>query len=443
MNEKKTTAKEIVFRQWFASKYGHTFVNHNEYELPDTIANLDRAYQRDLGVKMPVSFNFSMDKLRIIRDEIKISGTFDLFLDQLNAGLDIPTFPMECRQMQLGEDIRAAQVDGDARITEPFGKEVTLDIRSIDDIDFPSFKLYGTGGAIDRLMSDFTDDGGLYGGTVTVVTGESGVGKSTLLIDLLAKMKDNHDRKTLAEIEKAAESRKLTGELRERFVSFHMKRMEFRPLYISSEMTRNDVYFFKKKMPQICCLPVMFVSDYLKGGLKEAIMKVFDMRSDVILLDSYQDLVEKLKDINGWKGTFAENFLINLMVEAAEKRGVAILAIQHLTKNGQYVGRTFLKHTTTAMMHLCFDENKKRFIMFSKNRRGGSMMHVPLYFSMEKSTGSIVYDEAALDSMLRSMEISEKDVTDKKELNGRFNSLFGSIVDMVEKQRQAIEEETE
>jgi len=100
-----------------------------------------------------------------------------------------------------------------------------------------------------------------------------------------------------------------------------------------------------------------------------------------------------MKDTLQWSQTFAQNYLINLMIEAAEKRGVAILAIQHQTKGGTYVGSTFLKHTTTAMLEMRFDSLGKRYAEFSKNRRGGSVQNKPVYFNLDKETKQVTFDE--------------------------------------------------
>ena len=417
----KVTSKEATFRQWFASKYGNVFENHTQFNLPNTIADLDRQYQQDMGSRVPVSFNFSMNKLRIIMDEIRTDGTFELYLDEYNAGLIIPEESVDASVTNIQPGSQ-----GELKIATP--KAVEFIVERIDDMEFPDYKLHRTGTVIDKIMSDHTDDGGLYGGTVTIVTGESGVGKSTLIIDYLAKVED-YTKAENAPLIKARVAERLADKrfdgkserLLERYVRYLDFTNDLRVLYVSTEMTKNDIYFYKAKMPKIGRIPTLLAMNYLKGGLKEVIQQAFETKYDIILLDSYQDLVEKLKDVMSWKSTYAENFLINLMVESAEKRGTAIFAIQHLTKGGEYVGRTFLKHTTTAMLELRF-EGSRRYAEFSKNRRGGSVTHKPLFFTLQNN--EVHYDEAAYTMGINAEDTAEVESDRLKKLDNKFEEVF-------------------
>jgi predicted ATP-dependent serine protease len=142
------------------------------------------------------------------------------------------------------------------------------------------------------------------------------------------------------------------------------------------------------------------------------------------VLDSYQDVLVKLKEVHNWKSTYAEGWLTNIMVEAAEISGVAIMAIQHMTKGGTYVGSTYLKHATTSMMEIRFDSHGGRYLMFSKNRRGGSTVNKPLYYDLAKD-GSVVYDEQRFVDAQEAREFSNNEASRQQELNRAFESMFG------------------
>jgi predicted ATP-dependent serine protease len=231
----------------------------------------------------------------------------------------------------------------------------------VANMNFPPFSKWTTGETIDKIMSDHDDEGGVFSGTANIVIGESGVGKSTILLDLLAKIK--------------------------------RKNPEARILYISSEMTQNDLYFYWQKMPLISSIPTILVMNYLQGRFDKTLEKAINGEYDICVIDSHQDIIVKLKDVLGWKSTRAETWLTNLIIEAADKKGKTIFAIQHMTKGGEYVGSTYLKHATTSMMEIKFDEAKRRYVEFSKNRRGGSVTNKRLYYSLVG--GEVVWDEAA------------------------------------------------
>ena len=265
-------------------------------------------------------------------------------------------------------------------------------IINVEDMEFPSFGLFPAGKKIDDLFSDHEEGGGLYGGTVNIVIGESGVGKSTVMLDLLASIVDQNP--------------------------------EAKILYISSEMTRNDIMFYYRKTPAIGKVPTLLLMDYVKNGqLAQVLEKSFNGEHDVILLDSYQDVLVKLKEVHGWKSTKAESWLTNMMIDAAEKCGNAVLAIQHMTKGGQYVGSTYLKHATTAMLEIRFDLTGQRYIEFSKNRRGGSGTGKRLYYKLDE-TGAVVYDTARFNETEEMRNFENVETLRQQDLTAQFENIF-------------------
>ena len=309
-------------------------------------------------------------------------------------------FEVDCPDISYGclnSTMKKIVEEGHSEVTQSFkadsvvAEPVKAEVIAIKDMEFPNFSLHKTGKKIDDLLSDHEEGGGLYGGTVNIVIGESGVGKSTLLLDMLASVqKQNPDSKIL---------------------------------YISSEMTRNDILFYYKKTPSIADVPTLLLMDYVKTGqLDQVLMQTFTDDYDIILLDSYQDVLIKLKEVQKWKSTFAESWLTNVMIDSAEKSGCAILAIQHMTKGGQYVGSTYLKHATTSMMEILFDEAGLRYVEFSKNRRGGSQVGKRLYFSLKD--GEVVFDKDRFEETAELREIENAESVRQVDLSKKFEDIF-------------------
>jgi predicted ATP-dependent serine protease len=196
-------------------------------------------------------------------------------------------------------------------------------------------------------------------------------------------------------------------------------------LYISSEMTRNDLYFYFQKTPIIANVPTLLVMDYVAGRFDQVLEETMNGDYDVILIDSHQDIIVKLADILGWKSTKAQTWLTNLIIDAADRHGKTIFAIQHMTKGGQYVGSTYLKHATTSMMEIKFDDAGRRYVEFSKNRRGGSLVNKRLYYSLEN--GEVVWDETAWTQEHEASKLASAEKARKQELESRFNDLFLSV----------------
>jgi predicted ATP-dependent serine protease len=162
----------------------------------------------------------------------------------------------------------------------------------------------------------------------------------------------------------------------------------------------------------------------VKGGqLAPVLEKSFNGEYDIVLLDSYQDVLVKLKEVHGWKSTKAESWLTNMMIDAAEKNGCAVLAIQHMTKGGQYVGSTYLKHATTAMLEIRFDLSGQRYIEFSKNRRGGSGTGKRLYYRLDEE-GQVVYDTQRFEETEEMRSIENTETLRQQDLSSRFEQVF-------------------
>jgi hypothetical protein len=65
----------------------------------------------------------------------------------------------------------------------------------------------------------------------------------------------------------------------------------------------------------------------------------------------------------------------------------------------------------------------KRYVEFSKNRRGGSGVNKRLYYSLDK-TGSVVYDTARFKETEEIKEIENTEVIRKDDLSKKFEEVF-------------------
>ena len=177
---KKVNNKEIVLRQWFAARYGNSFADFAGWRLPKGIADLMREYGRD-NPNMPVSFNFGMYKLHEMEIEVRTAGSFRLF-DEVTT-TEYLTNPPEFATIDNNTGSPAIQHVVAAPV------QVTLNVQRMENMEFPTFNDFPTGTVFDRICSDDDKLTGFMSGMVVICTGESGVGKSTLIIDVLSKIK--------------------------------------------------------------------------------------------------------------------------------------------------------------------------------------------------------------------------------------------------------------
>jgi predicted ATP-dependent serine protease len=198
-----------------------------------------------------------------------------------------------------------------------------------------------TGKFIDKVTSKKE---GTMPATITVVVGEPGSGKTTLLVDKLASIEENNPDK--------------------------------RCLYISSEMNPIDNRELAEELPQLMDIEGFYLGDYDEP--KEALEDILMEGRDYVIMDSFMDVKDKIKDSDGCKmsATAVETWLIKLLVNHTKgqndlEKYTAFDVIQHITKGGTYAGSTKLKHNTTAMMFVRIDQQtNERYLVYTKNRRG-------------------------------------------------------------------------
>jgi len=326
----------------------------------------------------------------------------------LGEGISYSLFNGVIKKMRAAGQGAPALPSAEPTVATVQPKDFELEVVEIGSMDFPDFKCHKTGTMLDQLFSDHEAEGGIYGGTANIIIGESGVGKSTVTLDILAKIKRNNP--------------------------------ETKVLYISSEMTRNDLFFYYKKMPIIADVPTVLLMDYIQTGFVKAIEKAICGEHDVILIDSHQDIIVKLKDVLGWKSTYAEAWLTNLVIKAADKMGKTIFCIQHMTKGGTYVGSTYLKHATTAMMEIKFGPGGRRYLEFTKNRRGGSLVNKPLFYSLVD--GEVQYDAETWNQSLRAEEVAHTEEARREQLEHEFDELFLRATVQTETVAEPVESDT-
>jgi predicted ATP-dependent serine protease len=275
-----------------------------------------------------------------------------------------------------------------------------IELVKIADLNYDDriFVPMKTGKAIDYM---FSSEGGIYPATNYMVIGDPGIGKSTQTLDLLAN------------ITKTDPNRKV--------------------LFISGEMNQIDMYGYVKRYPSFGQIPTLFLCDYIDDDPKIILEETLKQGWDVILIDSFIEVQESVQASSGMNRTAAEKWLIDLMVQQnkgnnADNRFTSFLAIQQVTKGGNFVGSNKLKHNTTGMIELRFSSefSGDRFAKVTKNRRG--FKHEKIYFSLDNPF-EVEYDQKRLE---RDEEIRKRLQLEKESLlseEEKFNKIFGITTD--------------
>ena len=256
------------------------------------------------------------------------------------------------------------------------------------------FEAHKTNTPLDGL---FSIDGGVPKATNWMIVGDPGVGKSTVTLDIIANAK-----KTGSKV-----------------------------LFISAEMNQVDLYLYVKRYPKFGELDIFFPQEIEDNEDPKAILEeILNEGYDIVLIDSFVELQETIRESGRMTRNSSEKYLLDLMYKHnlganTPKCFTSFLNIQQVNKGGTFVGSMKLKHMTTGMMEIRFvDENSQdeRYVTFTKNRRG----HVgkQMYFDLA-AAGNVVYDTERFQKAegLKQLKKAEQEKIKKSGL--QFNVLFG------------------
>jgi len=172
--------------------------------------------------------------------------------------------------------------------------------------------------------------GGIVSGEVILLGGEPGIGKSTLLLE-------------------AAD--KLAGEKK--------------VLYVSAEESINQINLRAKRL-EIKNNNLFIVNeDNLEG-----ILPLFDKGFDCIIIDSIQ--VVHIASLNSAKGSLLQvRESANILTETAKKKGIPVIIVGHVTKDGAIAGPKVLEHIVDCVIYFEGEKNSSyRVLRAVKNRFG-------------------------------------------------------------------------
>jgi DNA repair protein RadA/Sms len=178
---------------------------------------------------------------------------------------------------------------------------------------------------VDRVLG-----GGLVPGSVTLVGGEPGIGKSTLLLQLAGSV--------------AAAGQKA--------------------LYVSGEESASQV------RGRAARLDAIHDDLWLVGEtvLPHVLSHLDEVKPDVVVIDSVQTMVNP--ELTSAPGSVAQvRECAHALVQEAKRRGIALLLVGHVTKEGTLAGPRVLEHVVDTVLE--FDGDRQhglRLLRASKHR---------------------------------------------------------------------------
>ena len=263
------------------------------------------------------------------------------------------------------------------------------------------FVNFATGTVLDNLLCSYH---GLPKGVNYMIIGDPGVGKTTILLDMLSNIQRLQPKTRI--------------------------------LFISAEMNEIDLAIYVQRFPKFSEIEILFVEADFDNGIHnlEIVTEVLNRGWDIIAIDSFYELQGIIKEEENITLKKAESLLLALIKhqnKARNERGVntTVLTIQQVTKSGAFIGSNRLKHMITAMMKLRLDNPKNiytdRYVVFSKHRRGD--VGVKLYYNLS-TTGDVFFDTERFEKEQRLKRLQKEASNNIRNIADEFDKLFNDVI---------------
>ena len=199
----------------------------------------------------------------------------------------------------------------------------------IREVDCDSEIRFSTGmGELDRVLG-----GGAVEGSLVLVGGAPGIGKSTLLLQICNSLCAG--RKVLY----------VSGEESERQLKLRAERLGVAPeeLYILSETRLSDV-----------------------------LEAVEEMKPDILIADSVQTLYNEENESSPGSVSQVKDCTMTLM-QISKSQGITVFVVGHINKDGNIAGPKVLEHMVDCVLYFEGDPNTSyRLLRAAKNRFGST-----------------------------------------------------------------------
>ena len=229
----------------------------------------------------------------------------------------------ECHAWNTLEEIRSIQVGGKTKsLTRQASTQVTP-LSEIDSTEQP--RIYTQLDELDRVLG-----GGIVNGSVVLLGGSPGIGKSTLLIQMLAGLN------------------------------------EYPTIYISGEESAQQISMRAERL-SLNKENIRLLSSI---SLEEVLATLEKTKPKLVVVDSIQTLASE--ELNSAPGSVSQvRECAGQLVQFAKNTDTTLFVVGHITKEGTLAGPRVLEHMVDTVLYFEGDSSDRfRLLRATKNRFG-------------------------------------------------------------------------
>lgn len=221
---------------------------------------------------------------------------------------------------------------------------------SINDIHINPESRFTSGiGELDRVLG-----GGIVEGSLVLIGGEPGIGKSTLLLQICQSLKDS-------------------------------------VLYISGEESASQIKLRAKRLN----VTSEHLSLLCTTNLSNVINSLKNQKPKVAIIDSVQTIYSS--DISSAPGTVSQIREVTLaLMQTAKNSGTTVFIVGHVTKDGAIAGPKVLEHMVDCVLYFEGEKQTNFRLLRSAKNRFGSTNEVGIFEMFDTGLEAVLNPSTAL-----------------------------------------------
>jgi DNA repair protein RadA/Sms len=254
-----------------------------------------------------------------------------------NCSFQSPRWQGRCPECGEWNTFSETQIAGGGKAS---ARSSAATVQHLGDIEGKATPRLSTGiGELDSVLG-----GGIVPGSLVLLGGDPGIGKSTIALQLaINAQKSQHD-----------------------------------VLYVSGEESAQQIKLRSNRLPVTENLAVL-----AETNLETVLATILAEQPEVVVIDSIQTM--NSEQVNGVVGGVSQlTFATNALMRLAKENHIAIIVIGHVTKEGMLAGPKTLEHMVDTVLYLEGERFASLRILRSNKNRFGSVGEVGVFEMTEE-----------------------------------------------------------
>jgi DNA repair protein RadA/Sms len=264
------------------------------------------------------------------------------------------------KEIRVADTRQQAATSAAATAGHHLRKNKVLRLRDISATDDPRIDMHDA--ELNRVLG-----GGLVPGSIILLGGEPGIGKSTLSLQTMLQLTDK--RVLYVSGEESAHQLKMRAErLMKGAATDRAASVRFPDAGdTSSETTEKSLSSDSDNFMLLC-----------ENSLETVFEHIKDVQPELVVIDSIQTIATE--DVESSAGSIAQvRECASALLRFAKTSGVPVILIGHITKEGSLAGPKILEHIVDAVIQFEGDQHYMYRILRSIKNRFGSTSELGIY----------------------------------------------------------------